>query len=73
MNKALTKISHDKSIKCLKMDKGNGVVILNRKEYIKKMNKILEYKSKFKKLDFNQNCNKNDYEKAPWYKREEYL
>ena len=38
------------------MDKGNGIVILNTTDYINQMNKILEDKSKFKKLDFNPNC-----------------
>ena len=46
------------------MDKGNGIVILNKTDYINKMNEILEDKSKFKKLYFNPNC-KNKYEKTP--------
>ena len=63
------KISNNSNIKCLRMDKGNGIVILDTTYYINKMNKILEDKSKFKKLDFNPNC-KNNYEKAPWCKKE---
>ena len=54
------------------MEKDNSVVILNTKDYIEKINIILQDSSKFKKLDFNLNC-KNDFEKAPWYKKEKSI
>ena len=42
LHRKLRRISHNTSIKCLKMNKGNVVVVLNRTDQINKMNKILE-------------------------------
>ena len=50
------------------MDKGNGVVIMNTKDYNDKMNEVLEDISKFKKLNFDPNS--NNYSRAPWYLKE---
>ena len=40
------------------MDKENVIVVLNTTDYIYRMNKIMDDKNKFKKLDFNLNCKK---------------
>ena len=55
------------------MDKGNGILLLNTTEYIKKMYVILDNTKKFEKLDFNLNGNCYSYEKAPWYKKEKSI
>ena len=52
IHKMLTNISKNKIINCLRMDKGTRVVILNSAKYISKKNKVLEDKSKLKKLGF---------------------
>ena len=43
----LRNLSKDKSIIICKPDKGQGVVILNRSDYITKMNTILDDPTKF--------------------------
>ena len=46
----LRNLSSDSSIIISKPDKGNGVVILNKQDYISKMNEILDDSTKFKKI-----------------------
>ena len=48
---ALKKLSKNKNIVILRPDEGNGVVILNRIDYINKVESLLSDASKFKKLD----------------------
>ena len=48
---ALKNLSRNKNIVILRPDKGNGVVILNRVDYINKAESLLSDASKFKKLD----------------------
>ena len=48
---ALKKLSRNRNIVILRPDKGNGVVILNRVDYINKVESLLSDTSKFKKLD----------------------
>ncbi len=48
LDSILKKINKDKSIIITRPDKGNGVVILNKKDYIDKTESILNDKSKFK-------------------------
>ena len=48
---ALKKLSKDRDIVILRPDKGNGVVILNKADYIYKVETLLSDASKFKKLD----------------------
>ena len=47
----LNNLKNDKSIVILKFDKGNGVVILDKSDYIKKMLVILNDKDKFVQVD----------------------
>ena len=47
----LKALSSNKNIVFLKPDKGNGVVIINKSEYIEKMNNILSDNTKFKGID----------------------
>ena len=68
IHKSLLGISRNKSIKCLRMDKSNGVVILNTEDYIEKMDVIIQDKSKFKELEFD--LNSKSFNKAPWYLKE---
>ena len=52
-NKALTSLLNDKSIIISKADKGNAIVILNKKDYINKVNELLNDKNVFKKISSN--------------------
>ena len=45
--KALKELSKDENIVILKPDKGNGIVLLNKQDYINKVNVILNDSSKF--------------------------
>ena len=71
IHKTLKNLSQNKNIKCLRMDKGNGIVLLNTNEYITKMNVILNDTKKFEKLDFD--LNDKSYEKAPWFRKEKSI
>ena len=53
---ALKNLSNDKSIVIIKPDKGNGVVVLNKCDYVEKVEGLLLDDSKFKKI--NKNVNK---------------
>ena len=53
-HKSIQKLSNDDNIVICKFDKGNGVVILDKNDYIKKCNDILSDTSKFEKLDCTQ-------------------
>ena len=48
---ALKKLSRNKNLIILRPDKGNGVVVLNRIDYINKVESLLSDASKFKKID----------------------
>ena len=71
IHRTLINLARNKNIRCLNMDKGNGVVIMNTKDYNDKMNKILEDGSRFKKLNFDPNS--NNYSRAPWYLKEKTI
>ena len=49
--KALESLSKDKSIVIARPDKGNGVVLMDKEDYISRVNAILSDTSKFVKLD----------------------
>ena len=49
--KVLKKLRNNQDLIITRPDKGNGVVILNRKDYIEMMNDILKDVSKFRMLD----------------------
>ena len=53
--KALQNLKHDKSIIVSRLDKGNGVVVMNKSSYLSKMYDILSDSTKFQscKLDNN--------------------
>ena len=46
----LENLSKDKTIIICKPDKGNGVVVMNRDDYVRKMNKICKIQLNLKKL-----------------------
>ena len=48
---ALKNLSRNKEIVVLRPDKGNGVVILNRTDYVSKIESLLEDATKFRPLD----------------------
>ena len=47
----LKEVSHDKSIYIRKPDKGNGIVFLNKQDYIAKVNRILSDRTKFQVIE----------------------
>ena len=49
-HKILQKLKCNKDIVIAHQDKGNGVVILNRDEYIKSMTELISDRKKFRKL-----------------------
>ena len=49
-HRILKLLANSKDIVILRPDKGNGTVILNRDEYIKKLSDVISDTSKFKKL-----------------------
>ena len=49
----LKALGKDKSLVISKPDKGKGVVLLDKKDYVEKMNTILKDKSKFRKSNVN--------------------
>jgi len=51
---AFTTLSANKSIIIQKADKGNTVVIINKSDYIEKMEMLLSDTTKFKKVQFNE-------------------
>ena len=52
---ALQNLSKNKNLIIQKSDKGNSVVIVDREDYIKKMNDILNDKKKFWKINMKDN------------------
>ena len=50
---ALKGLSANNDLIIQKSDKGNSVVLLNRNDYIKRLNEMLSDSSKFKKLNVN--------------------
>ena len=49
----LRKLSDDKTIKLCRLDKGNGVCIMDTSDYYKKLDIIVDDKSKFKEVPFD--------------------
>ena len=49
--KALHSLSRDKSLVITRPDKGNGVVLLDKSDYISKVNTVLEDSTKFQKVE----------------------
>ena len=52
-HKTLRNLSRDRSIVVCPYDKGTGVVIMDRDDYYKKLNAIIEDGSKFVRVDFD--------------------
>ena len=71
LHRTLYNISKNTNIKICKMDKGIGVVIVDTEDYYKKLNVIVEDKSRFVKLDYNPDTDKlKDCFLAPWVLKE---
>ena len=51
-DKTLSKISEDEAIKVCKLDKGNGVCIINASDYYQKLDVIVDDKFMFRKVLF---------------------
>ena len=64
--KALLQLSKNKSIIITRPDKGNGIVIMNKYDYISKMYIILDDPSKFKKVEGNIYRNTMKLENRVW-------
>ena len=48
---ALKELKRNRDIMLLKPDKGMGIVVMNRKDYLQKMYSIVQDESKFQKLN----------------------
>ena len=58
--KALNSLKKDKSIIICKADKGNAVVLLNKLDYINKMNCVLSDTKRFKLVNYDNNIHNLD-------------
>ncbi|CAF1625156.1 unnamed protein product, partial [Didymodactylos carnosus] len=58
--KVLRNLSNDNSIVIYKLDKGRGVVILDKSEYIEKMNDIVNDMTAFKRITIKPTISKED-------------
>lgn len=53
------------------MDKGNGIVVIDKLDYFKKLNNIILNKTSFKKINYNLNTKStNNCKLAPWITQE---
>ena len=65
---ALNSLKKDKSIIICKADKGNAVVLLNKLDYINKMNCVLSDTKRFKQVNYDNNIHKLDkFQKCLYY------
>ena len=55
VHKTLSNLSKNSLIKVCKMDKGNGVVVLNKTDYFNKLDKIVLDKNRFEEINYNLN------------------
>ena len=53
-HRTLRNLKKDQNIKICSFDKGNGIVIVNSKEYFEKLDTIVLDKSKFEEITINQ-------------------
>ena len=71
LHKTLNRLSKDDKIRICRLDKGNGVCLMNSIDYFKKLNKIVLDDTKFQEVQFDftkeslANC-----ARAPWIKAE---
>ena len=71
VHKTLSNLSKNSSIFICKMDKGNGVVVINKQDYFNKLDKIVLDKTRFQEIDYNINCKSTKSCKlAPWIVQE---
>ena len=67
VHKTLSNLSKNSLIKVCKMDKGNGVVVLNKTDYFNKLDKIVLDKNRFEEINYNLNSHSTKNCKlAPW-------
>ena len=71
--KALKNLSEYKYLVLQKAGKGNDIVVLNKSDYILKLNRIPEYTSKFKRVDFWGKQSLESYNQYSWKKCYNYL
>ena len=53
IRKTLSNLSKNSSIVVWKIDKGNRVVVLNKSDYFKKLDKVVLDKNDFKEIKYN--------------------
>ena len=72
IHNTLQSLSKNSNIKCCKMDKGNGVVILDTEEYFSKLDVIINDATRFSKLsyDLEKSNSIQECEQAPWIAKE---
>ena len=65
---ALNSLKKDKSIIIRKADKGNVVALLNKLDYINKINCVLSDTKRFKQVNYDNNIhNLDDFQKCLYY------
>ena len=74
LHRVLNSLKKDKSIKVCKLDKGNGVAIMQTEDYYRKLDKIVLDGTKFESMEFDVNCDDLiQCKSAPWFKKEESI
>ena len=72
IHNTLKTLSNNSKIKCCKMDKGVGIVVLDTEDYFSKLDVIIEDKTRFSKTtyDLKKASNVSYCDKAPWVEKE---
>ena len=71
VHRTLSNLSKNKELKVCKMDKGNGVVLMNKSDYFDKLDLIVNDTSRFELIDYDINTKHTaHFKNAPWIKKE---
>ena len=71
LHRTLRNLANRSELKVCKMDKGIGIILLDTSDYFKKLDQIIDDRSRFRKLDYNINVEKlAEHKNAPWIKKE---
>ena len=71
LHNTLRKLANNNQVKICKMDKSNGIVLMNSEDYYNKMDYIINDKSRFTHIEYNIKTNNiQDCSSAPWIIKE---
>ena len=71
IHRTLSSLSKNKELAVCKMDKGVGVVLMDKKDYFEKLDHIIDDTSRFELIDYDINSRTiKDCKRAPWITKE---